>query len=224
MPKTLNSRTQTISKRKPDAGPSLGTSGPAPAPHPSFSVAEGAKQCPSPARSPDARAHPGFAGGPRRARAADPAERRPHGPGAPEPCPASSAAAAETERGPRAPRRRPAGSRKRPPRSSLLRGRTAAAALHPPPPPDQPHHPNRPRAAAAPRARLRPRGESRSQVCRGLRRRIPGARRSTAWDAQHGELCPSPGRVAQARVEEAGHPYKTQAGRLLKAGRLMEAY
>lgn len=144
MPKTLNSRTQTISKRKPDAGPSLGTSGPAPAPHPSFSVAEGAKQCPSPARSPDARAHPGFAGGPRRARAADPAERRPHGPGAPEPCPASSAAAAETERGPRAPRRRPAGSRKRPPRSSLLRGRTAAAALHPPPPPDQPHHPNRP--------------------------------------------------------------------------------
>lgn len=80
------------------------------------------------------------------------------------------------------------------------------------------------RAAAAPRARLRPRGESRSQVCRGLRRRIPGARRSTAWDAQHGELCPSPWRVAQARVEEAGHPYKTQAGRLLKAGRLMEAY
>lgn len=52
MPKTLNSRTQTISKRKPDAGPSLGTSGPALAPHPSFSVAEGAKQCPSPARSP----------------------------------------------------------------------------------------------------------------------------------------------------------------------------
>lgn len=142
----------------------------------------------------------------------------------PQPCPASSAAAAETERGPRAPRRRPAGSRKRPPRSSLLRGRTAAAALHPPPPPDQPHHPNRPRAAAAPRARLRPRGESRSQVCRGLRRRIPGARRSTAWDAQHREFCPSPGRVAQARVEEAGHPYKTQAGRLLKAGRLMEAY
>lgn len=77
MPKTLNSRTQTISKRKPDAGPSLGTSGPAPAPHPSFSVAEGAKQCPSPARSPDARAHPGFAGGPRRARAADPARAAP---------------------------------------------------------------------------------------------------------------------------------------------------
>lgn len=163
-------------------------------------------------------------------------ERRPHGTRAGGLWAASSSAAAETERGPRAPRRRPSRSRKRPPRSSLLRGRGWAAPaaqlgsqlplpaiipiipiiliipiipIIPGPQAPPPRHTPRPAFTGVQGAPL---GDPGSKGISGLAR------------SAQGNSGPSPGRVAQARVEEAGHPYVTQARPLLKGGRLMEAY